>query len=131
MTEVQISAEDLLIWLDAQDAANQALRMAVKKLLAQSSMQGKDSVPLTKDSTKLPFNIDAIPWQDKTSENGPFQLCDIETNADLVTLRTFVLDHAGGGITTKDNQGVSWYVWVFPDSKTVGRKQSQFVRRRR
>lgn len=82
------------------------------------------------DLTKLPYRIDLIPWQDKTNENGPFQLCDVETNADLVALRTFVLQHAGGGITTKDNQGSSWYVWVFPDSKTVGRKQSQFVKRR-
>lgn len=85
----------------------------------------------TKDLTKLPYRIDLIPWQDKTNENGPFQLCDVETNADFVALRAFVLQHAGGGITTKDNQGVSWYVWVFPDSKTVGRKQSQFVKRRR
>lgn len=128
--EVKIFAEDLLIWLDGQDALNQALRMGIKKLLANGAMKGKESVPLTKGSTELPYRIDLIPWQDKTNENGPFQLCDVETNADLVALRTFVLQHAGGGITTKDNQDVSWYVWVFSDSKTVGRRKSQFVKRR-
>lgn len=98
---------------------------------SEPTQLGKSAQSPTKDLARLPYNVDAIPWIDKTNEKGPFQLCDIETNADLVALRAFTLEHAGGGISTKDNQGVLWYVWVFPDSKTVGRRKSQFVKRRR
>lgn len=129
--EVKIFAEDFLAWLDGQDSANQLLRMAIKKLLANGAMHGKESIPITKSSKQLPFNIDAIPWEDRQNEKGPFQLCSDESNADFLALRAFILQHAGGKISTRDTQGMLWYVWAFTDQKTLGRKKSQFISRKR
>lgn len=89
-----------------------------------------ETKPPAKDLTRLPYNIDRIPWQDRHNENGDFQLCNDESNADFLALRAFVLQHAGGKISTRDSQGLLWYVWVFQDQKVLGRKKSQFVKRK-
>jgi hypothetical protein len=90
---------------------------------------GETKTP-AKDLTKLPYNIDAVPWQYRQNEKGPYQFCSDESNPDFKALRDFLIQHAGGKVSTKDSQGVFWFVWAFTDEKTLGRKKSQFVRRK-
>ncbi len=125
--EVQIFAEDILLWLDSQDSSNQSLRMAIKKLLAESSMQGKESIPITKGSPELPFKAENIPWKQRRNEKGPFELSDAFDNKDHQALLAFLQQHAGDSIVSNGQ-----FYWIFnTDNKTIGRKLAKQVQRRK
>jgi hypothetical protein len=107
--DLTIFLEDLLVHLEAQDANNARLESQIKKLIGDKA-------------TRLPFNIDAIEWQTRTGDKGEFQLSDSVSNKDHRALLEFLRQHAGGRLTTKDSKGVSWFVWVFQNGSTIGRK---------
>lgn len=66
---------------------------------------------------KVPFNPDKIKWKDCKNEKGPFQISQDQADVEHQNLLNF-LGYAGGHL---NHQG--WFYWVFPDLKTVGRKQ--------
>jgi len=94
--KVELFAEDLLLWLDAQDAANQQLRMAIKKLTAQNM-----NVQLTPRSIELPFHTDRITWVPRIGGKGPFQLSNDESNPEYKALLEFLREHAGGALVSE------------------------------
>lgn len=110
---------------ELQDEREVELAKGSMETLIDTWLKG-ETIGSAKDPTKLPYRIDVIPWQDRQNEKGLFQICSDESNPDFKALRGFILQHAGGKISTKDSQGVSWFVWAFDDQKTVGRKKSQF-----
>ena len=108
--------DDILIWLDAKDAANQTLRMALKTL-ARSNVD----VPATPSIAKLPFNAENMTWNATTGNKGPFELCKDYGNSDYQALLGFLKTHAGGSISSG-----GYFYWVFSsDGKTIGRKPSR------
>ncbi len=114
---------------ELQDEREVELAKGSMETLIDTWLKG-ETIGSAKNLTKLPYRIDAIPWQDRQNERGLFQVCSDESNADFVTLRKFVMEHAGGKISTKDSAGVLWFVWLFDDQKTLGRKKSQFRQKR-
>jgi hypothetical protein len=81
----------------------------------------------TKGSTELPFKAENIPWKPKTGDIGPFELSDSFENPDHQQLLTFLKDHVGNAITSQ-----GFYYWVFnSDGKTIGRKPTKQIQRRR
>lgn len=118
--QVVIFAEDILIWLDAQDAANQQLRMAIRKLTAQDS-----DVRLTPRSIVLPFHVDKITWVPRTGDKGPFELSNDESNPEHKALLEFLNEHAGGAMVSEGQ-----YYWIMNDGKSIGRKPANQVKRK-
>jgi hypothetical protein len=88
--KVEVSAEDFLIWLDGQDAANQQLRMALKVLVDQNA-----NVQVTPRSIELPFQAENIKWTPKVGNRGPFELSEDYENPDHRQLLEFMKTHAG------------------------------------
>lgn len=106
----------VMCWLDAQDAANQQLRISIKKLV---------DVQLTPCSIKLPFNAERITWTAKVGNRGPFELSNNIENPDYLALLEFLKTHADGALASE-----GFYYWVFTDGVTIGRKPSNKVQRR-
>ena len=117
---VELFAEDILLWLDAQDATNQALRMAIKKMLSQNT-----NVQLTPRSIELPFHADRITWVPRTGGKGPFELSNDESNPEYRALFEFLREHAGGAMVSEGQ-----YYWIMNDGKSLARKPSNQVQRR-
>ena len=109
----------VLCWLDAQEAANQQLRISIKKLTSQNM-----NAPPSEGSVELPFHVENLLWTLKEGAKGPFQLSDDLDNPDHEALLTF-LKSAGGSVASE-----GYYYWIFPDGKTIGRKPSNQVKRR-
>lgn len=77
-----------------------------------------------KDLTKLPFDVGKIQWQDKTNENGQFQMSEDFNSLDHKELLKFLADHTPGKcVNSKDSQGQTWFYWTYPNGSTIGRKQ--------
>jgi hypothetical protein len=117
--KVELFAEDLLIWLDGQDAANQALRISIKKLIAEDV-----NVQVTPRSIELPFKADRIAWTPRTGGKGPFELSSDENNPEHVNLLKFLREHAGGAMVSEGQ-----YYWIMNDGKSLARKPSSQVKR--
>jgi hypothetical protein len=117
--QIELLAEDILLWLDTQDAANQALRMSIKKMLAQNM-----DVQLTPRNVELPFKADRITWTPRTGGKGPFELSSDENNSEHTALLEFLRVHAGGAVVSE-----GFYYWIITDGKSIGRKPSNQVKR--
>jgi hypothetical protein len=70
----------------------------------------------TKPSTKLPFDMNKIKWQQKTGDKGDFELSEDYDCQDHKELLKFLAD-AGGRVRTE-----GYFVWTFVNMKTIGRK---------
>lgn len=115
MTETfQEFLEDMLTYLAAQEAGLVQLRMQINKILGE-----------TKPSTKLPFDVEKIKWQQRQNQKGPFEISEDYDNPDHKALLKFLTEHAGNCLVSQ-----GFFYWVFPDLKTVGRKRSDLCRRK-
>lgn len=123
--ETQKFIEVVVDFFNAVEAASVNAKKQISEIVGVSPQEktlGHDASKPQADPTKLPFNIDKIVWKDKTGEKGPFQLSEDTSSADHQALVKFLTEHAGGRVTTKDSQGKNWFVWIFPNGSTIGRK---------
>ena len=74
-----------------------------------------------KPVAELPFKAENIKWQQRQNQKGLFELSEDYDNPDHVALLEFISEHCGNRLVSE-----GWFYWVFPDSRTVGRKRSEF-----
>jgi len=104
--DLKIFLEDLVDYLNGQEAMLVKLRMQIEKLTGSKA----------KGSPKLTFDASKIAWQKKTGEKGEFELSEDFNSLDHKALLT-VLAKAGGCITSE-----GWFYWVFKNGGSIGRK---------
>jgi hypothetical protein len=104
--DYQSFLEDMLTYLQAQEAGIVQLREQIRKVLGE-----------TRPSTKLPFDVSRIAWQNRENEKGKFQMSEDYSNPEHRALLKFLIEHAGGRIVSD-----GWFLWVYQDGRTIGRK---------
>lgn len=112
--DLKLFLEDILIFLDCQEAGIVQLRGQIKKSLGETRE--------VKDKTTLPFDVSKIQWQDRENEKGKFQVSEDYDNADHKALLKFLSEHAGGCIQSKDDEGRPWFYWVYTSGSKIGRR---------
>lgn len=106
--------EDMLVYLSAQEAGLVQLRQQINKILGDK-----------KPSAELPFKAEAIHWQQRKNQKGPFEISEDYENPDHKALLKFLTEHTGNCLVSQ-----GFFYWVFPDLKTVGRKRSDLCRKK-
>jgi hypothetical protein len=66
------------------------------------------------------YDIEKIAWQDAAGDKGPFQKTQDVNSADYKALLEDVQAHKGKMTVS------GWFVWVFQDGTTLGRKKRSF-----
>jgi len=115
--DFQAFLEDMLVYLSCQEAGLVQLRQQINKILGEKS---------GKDLAKLPFDVLKIKWQQRQNQKGPFEISEDYDNADHGALLKFLREHAGNCLVSQ-----GFFMWVFPDLKTCGRKRSELCRKGR
>jgi len=113
----QAFLEDFIDWVNGQEAGLVKMKMQIAKLLGEK--QGKDLA-------KLPFDVLKIKWQQRQNQKGPFEISEDYDNADHKVLLKFLTEHTGNCLVSQ-----GFFMWVFPDLKTCGRKRSELCRKGR
>lgn len=106
--DFRIFLDDLLDYLNGQEAGLVKLRMQIQKVHGEC-----------KPSAKLPFDVSKIRWQQRQGEKGPFELSEDFNSPDHKALLKF-LDEAGGCVNSE-----GFFYWVFRNGSTIGRKQKK------
>jgi len=106
--DLKIFLDDFVDMLNGFEASIVKMKRQVEKLSGT-----------VKGSTKLPFDVSKIAWQDKEGEKGKFQLSENYNNPEHKELLKF-LDTAGGKITSD-----GWFYWIFQNGSTIGRKEKK------
>jgi len=74
--------------------------------------------PKAKGSTRLPFDVSKITWQDRENEKGKFQVSEDYDNPEHKALLKFLNEHVGGCINSE-----GWFYWVYKAGDKIGRKK--------
>ena len=104
--------EDFSDWLNGQEAGFVKLRLAIQRVLGEA-----------KPSPELPFDVSKIVWQNKENEKGKFQISEDYDSLDHKALLKFLEEHTPSKcVTSKDSQGLLWFIWTYRNGSTIGRK---------
>lgn len=104
--DFKLFLDDLLVYLEAQEAGIVQLRMQIKKL------QGCD-----KPNVELPFDASRIKWQDKQNVKGKFQMSEELDNPEHDKLVKYLNGHADKCAVSGD-----YFYWLYENGCNVGRK---------
>jgi hypothetical protein len=110
--DFKIFVEDFAGWLNSQEAGIVKLKTQIAKVLGE-----------TKPSPKLPFDVSKIRWQDRENEKGKYQVSEDYNSLNHKALLKFLNEHAGGCINSKDSEGNTWFIWLYRNGSTIGRKK--------
>jgi hypothetical protein len=66
------------------------------------------------------FNMEKIPWTSATGNHGAYEKSTAFDNLDHAALLKYLGEHKGNKATIGN-----FFVWVFSDNKTIGRKPSK------
>jgi len=75
-------------------------------------------MPKVKGSTKLPFDVSKIAWQNRENEKGKFQVSEDFSSPDHKALLAFLNEHT----PSKCVQSEGWFYWIYPAGDRIGRK---------
>lgn len=104
-----MSEVDFLVKLrDAACAIKDACEERIEKL-APAEVKGEKG-----------YDIEKISWSDATGDKGPFQKSSDDNSPDFKLLLKDVHGHKGKMTVA------GWFVWVFQDGVTLGRKKRSF-----
>jgi hypothetical protein len=103
--DFKLFLDDMLTYLECQEAGIVQLRMQIKKVLGE-----------VKPSAKLPSKVDAIKWEGAESPKGKFEVSHDYSNPEHKSLLAF-LNTAGGVMSSE-----GYFYWIYPDGSTIGRK---------
>lgn len=81
------------------------------------------SKPASKPSPKLPFDVSRIKWEKRSNEKGEFEVTEDYDSTDYKQLLKFLQEYAGGCINSKDSEGNTWFIWLYRNGSTIGRKK--------
>jgi hypothetical protein len=105
--DFKIFLEDLLVFLECQEAGVVQLRRQISKLLGEA-----------KPGVKLPFDASKIKWQDRENAKGKFQFSEDFDSVDHKALLKFLNEHTPGKCVTSED----WFYWVYREGSKIGRK---------
>ena len=94
--DFRLFLDDLVDFCNSQEASYVKLRMQIQKVLGEA-----------KSSTKLPFDVSKIKWQDRENEAGKFQMSEDYSHPEHKALLKFLNEHAGGKMTFE-----GWFYWI-------------------
>jgi hypothetical protein len=115
----EATLEILTDFLDAVEAAAVNAKRQIAHMSRVTPLEkalGHDAS--AKGSPKLPFDASKIKWQDRENEKGKFQMSEDYSSPDHKALHAFLNEHIPG----KCVQSEGWFIWVYPNGSTIGRK---------
>lgn len=78
-----------------------------------------------KGSPKLPFDASKIAWQDRENEKGKFQSSEDTNNPEHKALLAFLNEH----VPSKCVQSEGYFMWIYPNGTTIGRKETKYQKK--